>query len=132
MMRTPPTRSRWNSGKATLFEPDNPLKPPEPVFDEAWQAQVLAMADAMVRAGHFSASDWAGALGAELKAAEAAGSPDTLDTYYRAALTALERLSAEKAGVGLDEQARRKNDWHDAYLNTPHGKPVLLQAGQKP
>ena len=110
-----------------MFSPDDPLAPPGEVFDEAWQAQTLAMADSLVRAGHITATDWAEALGAELKAAERAGHPDTLDTYYTAALTALEKLSAA-IGISADDQSTRKSQWTRAYLNTPHGAPVHLTA----
>jgi len=112
-----------------LFKPDDPLAPPGAVFDEAWQAQTLAMADAMVRAGHFTANQWADTLGAQLKAAEAAHKPDTLDTYYNAALKALEQLSAEQARISAQDQAKRKETWARAYRNTEHGQPVLLDAG---
>ena len=111
-----------------MSEADDPLALPEPVFDEAWQAQALALADAMMRAGHFTATDWAETLGAELAAAEAAGRPDTLETYYLAALGALERLAADRAGITATDQAMRKADWHAAYLGTPHGAPVELSA----
>lgn len=113
-----------------MFSPEDPLKPPAPAFDEPWQAQVLAMADAMVAAGHFGAQDWANALGAELRAAQAADAPDNLDTYYRAALAALEGLAARHADIGPDEQAARRADWRAAYLATPHGQPVVLGAGK--
>ena len=111
-----------------MFQPDDPQAPPGAVFDEAWQAQTLAMADALVRAGHFSATDWAEALGQELQRAEASGAPDTLDTYYDAALRALERLSAQ-IGITKAAQKDRHAQWTRAYHNTPHGQPVLLGAG---
>lgn len=113
-----------------MFKPDDPLQPPGAVFDEAWQAQTLAMADAMVQAGHFTGKQWAETLGAKLKAAEAAGAPDTLTTYYEAALEALEDLSATCAEITQAEQDRRKETWRRAYVNTPHGAPVELSAGQ--
>ena len=109
-----------------MFNPDDPLAPPKPAFAEAWHAQVLAMADTMVKAGHFSATDWAVALGAALTAAEAEGQDDTDATYYACALSALEQLSATQAGISQAEQAARKQAWEAAYLRTPHGKPVVL------
>jgi nitrile hydratase accessory protein len=110
-----------------LFQPDNPLAPRGPVFDEPWQAQVLAMADAMVRAGHFSSAQWAIALGAALRRAEADGAPDTEATYYSAALEALEMLSEAETGISAADLAERKHAWEEAYHRTPHGKPVVLQ-----
>lgn len=108
-----------------MFQPDDPLAPPKPAFDEPWQAQVLALADNMVRAGHFSATDWAEALGAALREAEIGGAPDNLETYYTAALTALERLSEDHAAISSVDRRQRRVEWEDAYRRTPHGKPVV-------
>ncbi len=109
-----------------MFAPDNSLEPPKPAFDEAWQAQSLALADAMVKAGHFTANEWAAALGAALKEAEAGGQPDTLETYYTAVITALEKLTEKQAGISAEDRARRRAAWEVAYDRTPHGKPVEL------
>jgi nitrile hydratase accessory protein len=109
-----------------LFRPDDPLAPPKPAFDEPWQAQALALADAMVQAGHFTAAEWAEALGAALKDAEAQGAPDTLDVYYTGVVSALEKLSGEKAGISTQARVRRRREWEEAYHRTPHGKPVVL------
>ncbi len=108
-----------------MFAPDDPLAPPSGAFAEPWQATVLAMATALIRAGHFSQGAWADALGAALQAAEADGLPDTEDTYFLAALSALEALS-EASGITTDERDARRTDWQDAYRRTPHGKPVTL------
>jgi len=114
-----------------LFEPEDPLKPRDAVFDEPWHAQVLAIADTMVQAGTFSASDWAGALGAALKAAEARGDDDTAETYYLCATEALEGLVARNTQISGEALAERKAAWARAYLATPHGKPVDLEAGKQ-
>ncbi len=115
-----------------MFAPDDPLAPREPVFAEAWHAQVLAIAESMVNAGHFGVFEWAEALGVELKRAERKGRPDTADTYYAAALTALERLSERRTGLTLEMLEARKAAWESAYRNTPHGEPVALSAAKKP
>jgi nitrile hydratase accessory protein len=112
-----------------LFQPDDPLQPPKPAFDEPWHAQVLAMADTFVRAGRFSAGDWAETLGSCLRAAEAAGAPDTAETYYTAALDALEALTTAATDLTPDHLETRKTEWARAYRRTPHGQPVLLKAG---
>lgn len=125
-MPIPATMSPLIYGKAILFKPDDPLAPPQPVFDEPWQAQALALADAMVQQGVFSATQWAQALGEELKAAEASGAPDTLDTYYTAVITAAEKLSEKHSGISTQQRAQRRADWEAAYHRTPHGKPVEL------
>jgi nitrile hydratase accessory protein len=113
-----------------LFRPENPFAPRDPVFDEAWQAQVLAIADTMVQAGRFSATEWAETLGAGLRAAEAEGRPDTALTYYETALAALERLVTETTPITEADLVTRKADWTRAYDRTPHGQPVLLDRGR--
>ena len=80
----------------------------------------------MVKAGHFSAKDWAEALGSALRQADTLGAPDTVETYYSAVLTALEYLSETRAGISSEIRARRRADWEAAYRRTPHGKPVTL------
>lgn len=109
-----------------MFRPDDPLAPPKQVFDEPWQAQGLALADALVKAGRFTAVEWAEALGTSLKEAEELGAPDTLDTYYAAVITALERLCEAHVGISGDDRAVRHSAWEAAYLRTPHGHPVEL------
>lgn len=108
-----------------MFAPDDPLSPPADHFAEPWHASTLAIAAAMVKAGRFTQSQWAAALGNSLKEAESSGAPDTDETYFMAALSALEGLSAG-SGVGAQEQAERKAAWEKAYRQTPHGAPVRL------
>lgn len=109
-----------------MFRPDDPLAPPAQVFDEPWQAQGLALADAMVMAGRFTAVEWAESLGAALKEAEDLALPDTLDTYYTAVISALERLCEAHVGISGDDRELRRSAWEAAYLRTPHGQPVEL------
>ncbi len=97
-----------------------------PVFEEPWEAQAFALALKLHEAGHFTWSEWAEALGAEIKAAQARGDPDLGDTYYEHWLAALERLAAEKGLVPAGDLAARKAAWRQAFLDTPHGQPVVL------
>jgi nitrile hydratase accessory protein len=97
-----------------------------PVFAEPWQAQAFALAVKLSEQGHFTWTEWAAALAAELAAAAARGEPDDGSRYYEHWLAALERLVAEK---GLSDPAamqERKEAWADAYRHTPHGKPIEL------
>lgn len=123
--------STLKHGKAILFGPEDPLAPRQAIFIEAWHAQSLALAYAMIQAGRFTPSKWAEALGFALKDAEAKGMPDTEDSYYHAVLGALERLAASDVGISQQSLDQRKRDWEAAYNNTPHGKPVLLSAGNE-
>jgi nitrile hydratase accessory protein len=100
----------------------------EPTFAEPWHAQVLALAFALAEQGVFSAGQWSEALGAELRRAEANAAPDDPETYYAAALAALEQLIAAGGQVSADRLASRVEAWRQAYLHTPHGQPVALGA----
>ena len=106
-----------------------------PVFAEPWEAQAFALAVKLSEQGHFTWSEWARALGDELKAAADRGEPDDGSRYYEHWLAALERLVTAK---GLTDRAAleaRKEAWAEAYRHTPHGKPVELAAnsiGAKP
>lgn len=105
-----------------MKRPDDPLGPCTAVFREAWHAQTLAAAHALEQAGSFTKAEWAAALGAALKRAAEAGAADSEETYYLAALEALEAL-APMTQADLDA---RKAAWEEAYLHTPHGQPVAL------
>ena len=98
------------------------------VFDEAWQAEALAIADSLVQAGMFSAADWSEALGAALRQAESSGATDDQETYYQCVLSALEALVASHSEIDRQAMAGKREDWEQAYLSTPHGQPVKLDA----
>jgi nitrile hydratase accessory protein len=97
-----------------------------PVFAEPWQAQAFALAVRLSEQGCFTWKEWAAALAAELKAAADRGEPDDGSHYYEHWLATLERLVAEKGLTDPAALAARKQAWTDAYLRTPHGKPVEL------
>ncbi len=101
-----------------------------PVFAEPWEAQAFALTLKLYEAGHFTWPEWAATLGAEIEAARSRGDPDLGDTYYRHWLAALERLAAEKGLVRGGELRDRKAAWRRAFLNTPHGQPITLAAGE--
>lgn len=97
-----------------------------PIFEEGWQAQVLALAFNLIDQGHFTAVQWSDRLGAQLTLAEARGAPDNHTTYYHAVLAALEQLLNEQQRVTGTQLDQRTEAWRDAYLRTPHGQPVEL------
>ena len=77
--------------------------------------------------GVFSWSEWAATLGEEISKAQAAGDPDTGETYYRHWLAALERLIAAKGLADPPTLARTREAWRRASVRTPHGTPIALQ-----
>jgi nitrile hydratase accessory protein len=113
---------------AAVAVPGVPRDTDGPVFREPWEARAFAMALSLHEAGVFTWKEWAEALGAEIKCAQAAGDPDTGETYYQHWLATLERLVAAK-GVATAELLHRYRDaWDRASDRTPHGKPIELTA----
>ena len=116
------------AARATSAVPNIPCDAEGPVFREPWEAQAFAMALALHERGVFSWNEWAATLSGEIKRAQAAGDPDTGETYYRHWLAALERLIAAK-GVTTPENLHRYRDaWDHAADRTPHGAPIELTA----
>jgi len=106
--------------------PGIPCDAEGPVFREPWEAQAFAMALALHARGLFTWPQWAATLGEEIRRAQAAGDPDTGETYYHHWLATLERLVAEK-GVATREMLARYHDaWDHAADRTPHGQPIEL------
>jgi nitrile hydratase accessory protein len=111
---------------ATANVPGIPRDDDGPVFREPWEAHAFAMALALHGRGLFTWPEWAAALADQIKRAQAAGDPDTGETYYRHWLATLEQLVAAK-GVTTQETLHRYRDaWDHAADRTPHGKPIQL------
>jgi len=111
---------------ATTVVPGIPCDAEGPVFREPWEAHAFAMALTLHERGVFTWPEWANALATEIKRAQAAGDPDTGETYYRHWLATLENLVAEK-GVTTSEALHRYRDaWDHAADRTPHGAPIEL------
>jgi nitrile hydratase accessory protein len=113
--------------RASEAVPSIPRDAEGPVFREPWEAQAFAMALALHQRGVFTWPEWAATLAEEIKRAQAAGDPDTGETYYRHWLNALERIVATK-GVATSETLHRYRDaWDHAADRTPHGAPIELK-----
>ena len=122
---------RWIYGRITLPQNDMKITPlprmdDEPTFSEAWQAQVLAIAQNLIAEGKITADDWSNALGAALREVQVDAETDTVENYYQAALNALETVLQVNCGVSRQAIDQRKSDWARAYEITPHGQPVKL------
>ena len=117
------------AAEATRAVPTIPCDAEGPVFGAPWEAQAFAMALALHERGVFTWPEWAAALGAEIKRAQAAGDPDTGETYYRHWLATLERLVAAKGVASADTLHRYRDAWDHAASRTPHGTPIELRDG---
>jgi nitrile hydratase accessory protein len=113
--------------RATEAIPSIPCGAEGPVFREPWEAQAFAMAVALRERGLINWSEWAEILGDEIKRAQAAGDPDTGETYYRHWLAALERIVTEKGLTNAATLARCREAWDHAADRTPHGDPIELR-----
>lgn len=113
--------------RATQSVQSIPRNEEGPVFREPWEAQAFALALSLHERGLFSWSEWAATLGDEIKRAQAAGDPDTGETYYHHWLATLERLVATKGITDAATLTRTRNAWERACVRTPHGIPITLQ-----
>lgn len=102
-----------------------------PVFKEAWEAQAFAMTLMLYERGLFTWPEWAATLSAEIRAAQAAGDPDTGETYYHHWLKALERIVVEKGVTTPSVIGATTEAWHEAARATPHGQPIVLDPQQR-
>jgi nitrile hydratase accessory protein len=107
--------------------PGMPLDGKGPVFAAPWQAQAFALALTLYDKGLFTWPEWAAVLSSEISAAQAAGDPDTGETYYLRWLAALERMVAAKKVTTPDVLASYHRAWDAAADRTPHGAPIELQ-----
>jgi nitrile hydratase accessory protein len=106
---------------ATIAVPGIPRDQDGPVSREPWEAQAFAMAVALHARGVFTWIEWAAALVAQIKRAQAAGDADTGETYYRHWLPTLEHLVAEKGVATAATLHRYRDAWDHAADRTPHG-----------
>jgi nitrile hydratase accessory protein len=113
--------------RATQAVPSIPCDAEGPVFREPWEAQAFALTLQLYDRGLFTWPEWAATLAAEIKRAQAAGDPDTGETYYRHWLAALERIVAEKGVTDATTLKRYHDAWDHAADRTPHGTPIELK-----
>lgn len=113
--------------QATDALPGIPRDSDGPVFREPWEAQAFAMAVTLHARGVFTWQEWADALSAEIKRAQAAGDCDDGSTYYVHWLATLETLVAAKGVASMDTLQRYQHAWDHAADRTPHGAPIVLQ-----
>ena len=117
------------SVRATGAVPGIPRDDDGPVFREPWEAHAFAMALALHERGLFTWNEWAAALADEIQRAQAAGDPDTGETYYQHWLATLETLVSAKGVATSDLLHRYRDAWDHAADRTPHGSPIELTPG---
>ena len=127
-LKLSPERQEVAARQAIAGVPGIPCDAEGPVFREPWEGQAFAMALTLQEQGVFTWSEWAELLGDEIRRAQAAGDPDTGETYYQHWFNALERVVAEKGVTTRDRLGAYRDAWERAAGRTPHGKPIELRA----
>jgi len=94
-----------------------------PLFAAPWQAQAFAMTLHLHAKGLFTWTQWAEALGAEIRSA---GAADDGSRYYEHWLAALEKIVAARGATDANALHERAEAWSRAAAATPHGKPIEL------
>lgn len=94
-----------------------------PVFAAPWQAQAFALTVQLHAQGLFTWTQWAEALGAEIRAA---GRGDDGSRYYEHWVAALEKLVAACGAADAAVLQSRAEAWRRAAEATPHGRPIEL------
>lgn len=96
-------------------------------FDAPWQAEAYGLSQALIEAGHVSASQWAKTMNAALRRKlHDEGHRDNAETYSAAVVEALAEVTSTNGIVTVGELEKRAEAWRTAYKRTPHGKPVKL------
>jgi nitrile hydratase accessory protein len=99
------------------------LSQPERPFNAPWEAEAFAMTVKLHEGGHFTWSEWAEILGAEIKS-------EPNRPYYESWLAALETIVERKGLMAHGERLTRIEAWDRAAHATPHGQPILLENAQ--
>ena len=97
-----------------------------PVFEQPWHAQLFALTVHLHRDGCFEWSDWGQLFGAKLKAHGVSKQLNGGDDYFAAWLAAFEDLLNDLQLADPAQIEDMRAAWVQAYLHTPHGKPVKL------
>lgn len=103
------------------------LHDPEAAFEEPWQLEAFSAVVALTRKGLFTWSEWVEVFSKVIANEPQRAEESVTEAYYRQWSTALEIVLAEHVSVSVAEVERRHDEWHAAYLGTPHGQPVVLE-----
>lgn len=98
----------------------------KPVFQEQWHAEAIAVVELLIANGILTADNWSRTLGDHLAQQPLDDEPYDEGRYYEAFLATLEFILHRDGIASSTDVMQRERDWRRAYLNTPHGKPVVL------
>ena len=98
------------------------------VFQDPWHIQLFAITVQLSEKGNFTWKEFVDFFGNSLKQSRLElNSLDGNDDYFNCWLTALEEIVISKKLGSSSMLSLLKKDWTNAYLSTPHGKPVKIK-----
>lgn len=101
-------------------------------FDYPWQASMFSLTVNLYKAGLFPWSQWVKTFSDEIKRSPRLQDESINDAYYRQWSVALEAMLDTLGLITGKDVEEAVQAWRLAYLNTPHGMPVLLQNADCP
>ena len=98
------------------------------VFQNPWHSQLFAITVQLSEKGNFSWKEFVEVFGESLnKQRSLSKKLDGSNDYFSCWLNALEEILIKKNISNQDTLMLLKKDWMQAYLSTPHGKPVNIK-----
>ena len=99
------------------------------VFQNPWHSQLFAITVQMSEKGNFSWKEFVEVFGESLKKQRSlSNNLDGSNDYFSCWLNALEEILIIKKISNQKTLMQLKEDWTQAYLSTPHGKPVHIKS----
>ena len=99
------------------------------VFQNPWHSQLFAITVQLSEKGNFSWKEFVEVFGESLKKKRSLSKNlDGSNDYFSCWLNALEEILIMKKISNQDTLMLLKEDWTQAYLSTPHGKPVHIKS----
>ncbi len=98
------------------------------VFQNPWHSQLFAITVQLSEKGNFNWKEFVEVLGEHLKKQRSlTKNLDGSNDYFYCWLQALEEILIIKQISNQDTLMFLKEDWTQAYMSTPHGKPVKIK-----
>ena len=98
------------------------------VFQNPWHSQLFAITVQMSEKVNFSWKEFVEVFGESLKKQRSlSNNLDGSNDYFSCWLNALEEILIIKKISNQKTLMQLKEDWTQAYLSTPHGKPVNIK-----
>ena len=98
------------------------------VFQNPWHSQLFVITVQLSEKENFSWKEFVEVFGDSLKKQRSISKNlDGSNDYFSCWLNALEEILIKKNISNQDTLMLLKKDWTQAYLSTPHGKPVNIK-----